>query len=345
MLMIGGKRCGKTTVLASMCNEIDKALAGTGMGLSIKNDQTQNDLHRAISNIKQKIGVFNKPLTRVEVDDNPTSAMKAYSFALRLNDAGREIPFQITDIPGEWLTDSHQAQVKSLVHHSQVIMIAIDTPYLFSKMMTDKGYGMFHEEYNKPMEIANFFKNSISADELAGKLILFVPIKCERYYHLTHTPELNAFKRDYMQELVNAIGDGYKELLQYLKSTPQLVTSCTLAITPILSAGGIDFVHFRNDPETGKVVSLYQEAEFLKDYEKGYSPKFCEQPMIYAFSYILARNLYAASGNSPLGALHTGADPRELAYAYEILRKKIKKGVGACSEDGFLIIQDYMDML
>ena len=342
ILMIGGKRCGKTTVLASMCNEIGKALAGTGMAISIRSEQTQNDLQMAISNIRQKIDVFKKPLTRVEVDDNPTSAMKTYYFGLRLNESGKEIPFQITDIPGEWLTDSHQAQVKALVHNSQVIMIAIDTPYLFAKMMTDKGYGIYHEEYNKPMEIANFFKNSLSTDDLMGRLILFVPIKCERYFHLTHTPELNAFNRDYMHELVNAIGDGYRELLHYLKSTPQLVTSCTMAITPILSAGGIDFVHFKTDSATGKVVSLYQKAEFLKEYEQGYAPKFCEQPMIYALTYIIARSLQSTAGVAPIRG---GISAKELSYSYEILRKKIKKGTGTYSEDGFLIIQDYMNIL
>ncbi|MBQ4528729.1 MAG: hypothetical protein II998_11740 [Clostridia bacterium] len=345
ILMIGGKRCGKTTVLASMCNEIGKALAGTGMQLMVKNEQTHNDLQRAISNIKQKIELFNKPLTRVEVDDNPTSAQKTYSFALRLNDGGKEVPFQITDIPGEWLTDTHQAQVKNLVHASQVIMIAIDTPYLFAKMMTDKGYGIYHEEYNKPMEIANFFKNSLSTEDLMGRLILFVPIKCERYYHLTHTPELNAFGRDYMLELVNAIGDGYRELLHYLKSTPQLVTSCTMAITPILSAGGIDFVHFKTDAATGKVISLYQEAEFMKDYDKGYSPKFCEQPMIYALTYIMARSLQNTPTASGIKGLYQSVNPKELSYAYEVLRKKIKKGTGTYSEDGFLVLQDYMKIL
>ena len=35
----------------------------------------------------------------------------------------------------------------------------------------------------------------------------------------------------------------------FLRSTPELLNSCTLAITPILSAGGIDFVHFRTDSE------------------------------------------------------------------------------------------------
>ncbi len=344
ILMIGGKRCGKTTVLASMCNAVSKALAGTGMQVGVANEQTRAELSRAIHNITEKINVFNRPLKRVEVDDNPTSAQKTYMFNIRTT-SGKQIPFQIHDIPGEWLVDSHQEQVKNLVRISQIIMIAIDTPYLMAKMMADKGCGMYHEEYNKPMEIANFFKNSLTVNELSGRLVLFVPIKCERYYHLTHTPELNAFKRDYMQELVTAVGDGYRELLYYLKSTPQLLMNCVTAVTPILSAGGIDFVHFTKDPETGKIVSLYQEAEFLKEYDRGYAPKFCEQPLLYALTYIFAVTMKKNAETSGVKKVLGGFDQRELAFSYEMLRKKLKKGTGAYADDGFLVIQDFTKIL
>lgn len=343
--MLGGKRCGKTTVLASMCNEIDKALAGTNMSLVVTNDQTRNELSNAITNIIQKVKVFEKPLTRTEVDENPTSAQKTYSFGLSMGQNNKGIPFQIHDIPGEWLTNENQDKVRGLIHNSQVIIIAIDTPYLFAKMMSDKGYGYYHEAYNKPLEIANFFKNSLSVNDIESRLILFVPIKCERYYHLTHTPQLNAFGRDYMQEIVEAVGDGYKDLMQYLRSNPQLVLNCTVAITPILSAGGIDFVQFKHDEETGKTVSLYQEAEFLENYEKGYTPKFCEQPMIYSLVYVLSQVLSGTNSSNALHGKLFGMGANELALAKQNLVKKLKKGSYMYSEDGFLIVQDYNHML
>lgn len=332
ILMLGGKRCGKTTVLASMYGQIDKILAGTALQLTV-DEQTKTELQRALISIKNKMEDFKKPLTRVEVDENATSAMKTYSFKLILNN--NRIPFQIRDIPGEWLTDGHQETVKKLVKDSQVILIAIDTPYLFSKM-TEKGYGIYHEEYNKPMEIANFFKNSLSVENIEDRMILFVPIKCERYYHLANTPQLNISKRNYMQELVNAVSCGYRELLMYLRSTPALVNNCTLAITPILSAGGIDFVRFRTDPETGKIVSLYQEPEFLREAEQGYRPRFCEQPMIYALVYILLQALEQKRTNS----IFSGNIQAQLQAAILTLRKKIKRNTGSYAEDGFYFIQN-----
>lgn len=47
ILMMGGKRCGKTTVLASMYGEIDKALAGTKLSLKVDDAQTEQELKRA----------------------------------------------------------------------------------------------------------------------------------------------------------------------------------------------------------------------------------------------------------------------------------------------------------
>ena len=342
ILMMGGKRCGKTTVLASMCAEINKALAGTSMSLDSDNEQTRVDLEKAKISIRQKVESFKTPLTRVEVDENPTSALKTYSFHLRIDNGGK-IPFRIHDIPGEWLTDSHQKEVKALVKDCQVIIIAIDTPYLFSKM-TSKGYGIYHEEYNKPLEIANFFKNSLSVDQIEDRMILFVPIKCERYYHLTNTPKLNVSKRNYMQELIDAIGCGYRDLLMFLRSTPELLNSCTVAITPILSAGGIDFVHFRTDSETGKITSLYQEPEFLREFEQGYSPKFCEQPMIYALIYILMQELrpQTQKKGSLFGqrGIFQGLNRTQMQAAVETLRKKLKRNTGNHPEDGFYFIQN-----
>lgn len=340
VLMLGGKRCGKTTVLSSMYGQIGKALAGTNMRLEVV-DQTAAQLSRARKVIQEKMRDFKNPLTRVEVDDNPTSGMQTYHFKLYMGNKG--FPFRIHDIPGEWLTDNHQKEVRSLIKECQVIIIAIDTPYLFAKM-TGKGYGVYHEEYNKPLEIANFFKNSLATDLIEDRMILFVPIKCERYYHLTNCPKLNVYQRNYMQELVDAVGCGYQDLLGYLRSAPALRNNTTLAITPILSAGGIDFVRFRRDELTGKIVSLYQEPEFLRENEQGYSPKFCEQPMIYAMIYILMQELHQEKTFFGSKRLLRGVSDDQLREAINTLRKKLKRNSGNYAEDGFYFIQNPKDI-
>lgn len=331
ILMLGGKRCGKTTVLGSMYNQIEKAVACTDLSISYSDDATKAELTKAKDAIKAKMDMFQNKLIRVEVDENATDAKSEYKFTLSVKHY--KIPFVIHDVPGEWLENENQEKIRKLIDLCDVIMIAIDTPYLFSKM-TSKGYGIYHEEYNKPVAIANFFKNSLRPEQIKHRMVLFVPIKCERYYHLTYSQKLNLSKRDLMQELVSAISYGYADLISYLRSTKELANNCTIAITPILSAGGIDFVHFREDPLTGKMVSLYQQPEFLPADACGYSPSFCEQPLIYSLIYILRRAIDAKKNKSIFAGIG-GGDLKQMETAYNTLCGRIKRGSGSFSEDGY----------
>lgn len=339
ILMLGGKRCGKTTVLSSMCSEIEKALAGTGLSF-IPSSNTAGNLQRAADVIRRKIQEFNNPLIRTTVDENPTGARQVYEFLYNMPGI-KDLRVYLHDIPGEWLIDGvHTNELQSLIMASQVIIIAIDTPYLFYKM-TNKGYGQYHEEYNKPKEIANFFQNSLSPQYIQDRMILFVPLKCERYYHLTYSKKLNFTNRNYMQELFEAVCMGYDDLLFYLRSTEQLMNSLTIAVTPILSAGGIDFVKFMTDPESGIVTSLYQEPEFLADSQKGYSPMFCEQPIIYALAYVMRLGIDNQWGEKRLFAAARANDRIALMNAFETLSRKMKRGTANnFAKDGYFIIQN-----
>lgn len=339
ILMLGGKRCGKTTVLSSMCSEIAKALAGTELSFT-PNAATAENLQRAANVIRQKIKEFDNPLIRTTVDENPTGARQVYEFIYTMPGIGKTAVY-IHDIPGEWLTDPlHTEELQSMIMASQVIIIAIDTPYLFYKM-TNQGYGQYHEEYNKPKEIANFFKNSLSPVHIKDRMLLFVPLKCERYYHFTYSKKLNFTKRNYMQEIFEAVCMGYNDLLFYLRSTEQLMNSLTIAVTPILSAGGIDFVKFVTDPESGIVTSLYQEPEFLSNSQKGYAPLFCEQPIIYALAYVMRLGLDNQWAVKRTFASSRANDKVSLMNAFETLRKKMKKGsANSFAKDGYYIIQN-----
>ncbi len=339
ILMLGGKRCGKTTVLSSMCSEIERALAGTNLRM-IPDANTVAGLNNARMTIRRKIEEFDQPLLRTTVDENPTGARQVYQFAFQIPNV-EPINIYIHDIPGEWLTSNlHAEEVKGLVANSKVIIIAIDTPYLFYKM-TESGYGQYHEEYNKPKEIANFFRSSLSPEEIKNRMILFVPLKCERYYHLTYSKKLNPSRRNYMKDVFDAVCTGYRDLIFYLRSTPQLMNSLTMAVTPILSAGGIDFVKFVTDEETGKVVSLYQQPEFLPDSQRGYRPMFCEQPILYAMTYMLR---LAMDGEWQIGGMMQGRRNMalmDIGKTYETMRKKLKRSVNSnFVNDGYFIIQN-----
>ena len=350
ILMLGGKRCGKTTVLASMNSEINRALSGTNLQLTPLGD-TGAKLAKAAGVIQAKIKEFSDPFHRTTVDENPTSAKSEYHFSLTLWEPSKRsyilnIPVNIVDVPGEWLTQPvHEQELRGLIAASQIIIIAIDTPYLFSKMGR-KGYGEYHEQFNKPDKILHFFQNSVSVQVLRDRMVLFVPIKCERYYHLTYSPKLNINGRNYMQELFEAVCAGYAPLLRYFRAGDGLHNGMTLAVTPILSAGGIDFVKFgmKKDEQTQTeyMVSYYQEPEFLSDAEKGYNPKFCEQPLVYALAYVLKLELNRGAGNQKGWLQNTqNANLLTIQQVYETFRNRmIRSENGMMANNGFFMIQN-----
>lgn len=95
------------------------------------------------------------------------------------------------------------------------------------------------------------------------------------------------------------------------------------------------------------MVSLYQEPEFLHEYEQGYSPKFCEQPMIYALLYILMQEMTGEKKRSLFGSpvsIFRGMNQSQVQTAVETLRKKLKRNTGNHPEDGFYFIQNPKDL-
>lgn len=343
ILMLGGKRCGKSTVLSSMFSSINDALSGTDFVIETDHATTAA-LDEAKAVIVNKMKEFANPLTSCEVEENPNPSERPFNFRLRRKSNGKikgsGIPFRIIDIPGEWLTNQNVEKVKGLIKDSQIIVIAIDTPYLFAKM-TDRGYGKYHEEANKPVQITTFFKDVVPAKDLRDRMILFVPIKCERYYHLDKSMYLRQFGRSYMREVTEAVLKGYDALITYLRSDDEIDNQCAIAVTPILSAGGIDFISFRKNEVEDKMVSYYQSPEFLPANERGYNPKFCEQPLIYILVYLLNSAIEAnsSSKNSIFNrSLFSGINQQQMESALGTIKQKMKKNTGiSIEEDGYFI--------
>ena len=346
VLMVGGKRCGKTTVLASLNKESNNVFKGK-MTMNAVDNNTGFALTDKIEEIEDYF-VDAGPQDFFTPDDNPNFEEMKYEFALNITGMfSTGITVEFIDVPGEWfkLGNPNNNTVKEYIQSSNVLLIAIDTPYLFSKMGR-KGYGEYHEQFNKPDKILHFFQNSVSVQVLRDRMVLFVPIKCERYYHLTYSPKLNINGRNYMQELFEAVCAGYAPLLRYFRAGDGLHNGMTLAVTPILSAGGIDFVKFgmKKDEQTQTeyMVSYYQEPEFLSDAEKGYNPKFCEQPLVYALAYVLKLELNRGAGNQKGWLQNTqNANLLTIQQVYETFRNRmIRSENGMMANNGFFMIQN-----
>ena len=109
------------------------------------------------------------------------------------------------------------------------------------------------------------------------KLVLLVPLKCERY-----------FFEQRMDKVLSRIETVYSELIALFKQNGRI--AC--AVTPILTLGGVEFDHIMKE---GGTIPLTVEGcpkevvyRFRGDKPK-YNPVFCVQPLYYMLSFLAAQ--------------------------------------------------------
>jgi hypothetical protein len=278
ILMIGGRRAGKTSVLASMVKCFKTAIKNSNLVLNTGLEKG-SELHKKINEL-YKLFNENDRTEPFPVDESTTRNSEEYKFELKV--AGKKSKYSINfiDIPGEWLYENpNSADIEKYVNESEIIIIAIDTPYLMEEMDEKKGYGKYHEEYNRVFEITEFVTNKLDvgeADNAKDRMVMFVPLKCEKYYNAGHINEVNI-----------AIKKGYEELFDYL-SKPNVKKHIAVAILPILTIRNIEFLEFKELSNSERpVISMYIFNPHIKVQECVFDPKYCEQPVIYILQYIL----------------------------------------------------------
>ena len=272
VFMIGGRRCGKTTILSALQQQTNDVFKGEISLLAY----SQTDVNILTEKRSEAEDYFNfkTPNKLPSPDDTPTPDQCGYRFSLRISGKNKSnLSISFTDVPGEWfnLDAEKRDKIDANINNSEILMIAIDTPYLMENWNDFLKFGQNHDDYNKATEITEYIKH-MDISKLRNRMILFVPVKCEKYYH-----------EGRMQEVADAVKAGYQDLIAYLQS-PSLSGCCTVAIVPILSLGGMAFHRF----EVLESGYLKQRYRYYPNYETAaYTPKYCEQPIMYALLFEL----------------------------------------------------------
>ncbi len=253
--MLGARGVGKTSVLTSI---FDDYKSSQGVGDSMLMLRAKEDTRIKLS--EKKISLQEVFDNRVNITDQPragieaTSEVNSFDFEFGLLGNEPTIDLTITDYPGEFI-EQNQEFVNEQILASSAIIVAIDTPYL---MEND---GLFDEAKNQTSTINRYLIDNIDSMGGSGKLVLFVPLKCEKY-----------FSTNQLDELCERVQDSYKEAIDKLKR----VENVAIAITPIKTMGDILFMEFVND------IAKYK---FSGDNPK-FAPRFCVQPIYYLLSFI-----------------------------------------------------------
>ena len=257
---LGPSGAGKTTLLACMQKNFEELLPGYFYPADPKTFSTLNTAYKKLE------AEANSQSIEFAVGVEGTSDLRQYAFTIKGKNAN--LPVRFFDFPGGWMNphDESQAenyeQVINIVQRSMVILVAINTPYIME-------YDGRYKDYAGVDEIQYVIKTSLINSD-SNKLIIFVPIKCERY---TSTSADSKQMRDKIKEV-------FDETLK-LSTNPVYKDRLAVALLPVHTVGNARFSRFsiRNGEITQEV--------YLKNRSIKFSPKDADQPLRFAMSFLL----------------------------------------------------------
>lgn len=227
------------------------------------------------------------------------------------------------DVNGEYYESGYNKEISELVKLSDVLVVAIDTPSLMEAVNTNNS--LMNEPINKAinsvLDIHNFITSLDDKDGADAKMVIFVPLKCEKWA-----------KENRLDEIYQRVKTVYDTLLVALSK----MKNVKVDILPIQTVGSIVFsehlkslicftegseskrcsilnnktvVRFGNgrereiDPKNDKFDiyagsklresgSLMGPNSWFKVCSDQYAPHNCDQLAYYILQFVLAKYLF-----------------------------------------------------
>lgn len=230
VLMVGGRRCGKTSALAVMFDQLIRGRANEFFTVAdttvieTKGPETQDTLTSKTTGLRL---FLERPTTKTFlVDSEPTLFDWKYTCKLTLPGTAKRLEIEYTDVPGEWFRSGTMDQeINNYIAANDVFVVMVDTPYLMesSEAMCDA--------VNCISDIHNSLTNIHDENGTKAKMVVFVPIKCEKWV-----------KEGRIREVVEKIKAAYRVPIQALSAYNKM----SICILPIETAGNILFREFRD---------------------------------------------------------------------------------------------------
>lgn len=254
VLMMGARRAGKTSALSAMYSIINSP--------ALKEYLTINDVSSncdAATSLSQKKEDMVNTLQHcigktILMNDNGTSNYMDYTLKIDIPDNGGSLKITFTDANGEFYAqgDIHTEDVRKKISSYDIIVIAIDTPFLMEMYNPDNKLctQSVGRAYN---QIDNIHTLLASIDDNEGrnaKLVFFTPIKCERWIN-----------HGLMDEVYERVKKAYDTPIKALCSYKNI----EVVILPLVTIGGIEFESHRKalllSRSDGTVVSCSQKDD------------------------------------------------------------------------------------
>lgn len=221
VLLLGGYLCGKTSVLASMYDEVKGKLSSYFSIRDITHGY-ENDQHNALTGklMEMKRFASNKNGNNGMFCMNYGPSISYNDTTLRFSKSGKTkgIDFLFTDVPGSICQGMHYDRIQDRVRKAETCVVVIDTPYLMVGNVVE----------NVSRNISDIIFNLLTSIEYEKEIkqVLFVPVKCERW-----------IQNGEGEKVVQKVEEEYSQIIDFLKKNNKV----EIGIIPVQTIGNIIF--------------------------------------------------------------------------------------------------------
>lgn len=326
VLMMGGQRTGKTSMLAGL---IETMTHGAVKDIVDVKDVTESKpsslkLIKSIESLKWNLLTsYGKTYL---IDEEKSGEFEEFTLQFCIPGTDSKMNIIFSDVSGEYydLGRTHDEEVREKVKDYDVFLIAIDTPNLMEAVNPNNRLcnEAINNSYNHVNDIYSFMSGLDDKEGADAKLVIFVPLKCEKWV-----------KEGRIGEVVQRVKTIYEPTLHALSQ----YTNVEVDIMPIQTVGNIVFqeqtagmlcvingksqrrcaiinnktqVRFEDGsienidltkhrflPDNNSVIrehsSLVVPNSWFTTIDKKYEPKNCDQLAYYILQFYLAKVLYA----------------------------------------------------
>lgn len=326
VLMMGGQRAGKTSMLAGL---IETMTHGKVKDIIDVKDITESKpaslkLIKSIECLKWNLlSSYGKTYL---IDEEKSGEFEEFMLEISIPNTDNKMSIQFSDVSGEYydMGRTHDEEVRKRVKEYDVFLIAIDTPNLMEAINPDNKLcnEAINNSYNHVNDIYTFLSEIDDKDGADAKLVIFVPLKCEKWakegkinqvverVKTVYKPSLHALSQYTNVEVdimpIQTVGnivfqEQAKAMSCVINGTTQRKCAIINKKTQVRFEDGtvenIDLAKYRFQEDSNSVIrehsSLVVPNSWFTTIGKEYEPRNCDQLAFYILQFYLAKVLFA----------------------------------------------------
>lgn len=326
VLMMGGQRAGKTSMLAGL---IETMTHGKVKDIIDVKDITESKpaslkLIKSIECLKWNLlSSYGKTYL---IDEEKSGEFEEFMLEISIPNTDNKMSIQFSDVSGEYydMGRTHDEEVRKRVKEYDVFLIAIDTPNLMEAINPDNKLcnEAINNSYNHVNDIYTFLSEIDDKDGADAKLVIFVPLKCEKWakegkinqvverVKTVYKPSLHALSQYTNVEVdimpIQTVGnivfqEQAKAMSCVINGTTQRKCAIINKKTQVRFEDGtvenIDLAKHRFQEDCNSVIrehsSLVVPNSWFTTIGKEYEPRNCDQLAFYILQFYLAKVLFA----------------------------------------------------